>query len=660
MTQIPYCRPPRPAGRLAGLGAILCLAACLPAQAACPGYADPVLDSLDALVDRDAHAALREVQARLKASFSGAGAAQQQQPAALHAIEARAYSLLELDAEARAAAGAGLALTAMPTGPVRANLLATYWENIYDEAGLDSAAAALTAARRTVPHGSAADLCLQISSGVVEMRRDHPAAAIAALTEAYRASNERSLAQTHALAAAGLASALRFAGDYTQALELNREVIGFFTAHSATLQLSIAHYHRSRILAAVGDYKLAIDEALEARKLSAELQDALGVAFADQTLCNAQIELGHAAAARPLCDSALAAFRNAKAADTVLQTQALIARIALAEGHPESALATLRTVLANSGAELPARDLAKLYALRAQANAALGLHRDAYADVREYMRRYVAVNDAERSRQVAALRAQLETDRAIERNQQLQRDLLQSRSREALQATQLRWTSIAIGAGMAIIALLSYILWSSLRHRRTLTRLANTDPLTGLANRGRTFEHARAALERGRVTGRPVTVALLDFDRFKELNDRCGHAAGDFALREFARLSTAALRASDTLGRWGGEEFLLVLPDCSLDEGFATAERLRALTAGIDLPGSEQQTRVSISAGVSTTGATVSTFDELVAKADVALYEAKAAGRNAVRVAEESLLTASTGLRTAMRLRSGASARAPG
>ena len=106
-------------------------------------------------------------------------------------------------------------------------------------------------------------------------------------------------------------------------------------------------------------------------------------------------------------------------------------------------------------------------------------------------------------------------------------------------------------------------------------------------------------------------------------------------LREFARLSRGALRTSDILGRWGGEEFLLVLPEATLDAALATVERLRLLALGIQIPFPSQRIdlpRVTFSAGLATTADGPRTLDELVASADAALYEAKDAGRDVVRI----------------------------
>ena len=557
--------------------------------------------------------------------------------AALYAVQASAYSVLELDGDARDAASKGLQLAPSPTDAVHVNLLIGYWENIYDQAGLDQAVGALESARALQPSDSSANLCLLITLGVVQMRRNRPDLAIVDLTQAYRATMAQGLIDQRALAAAGLASVMRDVGDYTQSLALNQEVIDHDSAQGATLALSVARYLRGQTLAAMGNYDDAIDQLQQARALSVALDDEQGVAFADQALCRAHVQLGQPALARPLCQHALRVFSAAHSNDVVKQTQAVLASIDLTEGHVERALPALNAVLAGGGSDIPARELADLYELRARINAALHDYSGAYQDLREYLQRYVSVNDAQRSRQITTLRSQLETDREIERNGALQRELALSRERAQSQATQLRWTRIAIAAGAAIIGLLTYILLSSWRYRRRLVQLANLDSLTALPNRRRTVELAIETLQLASRTGRTVTVALLDFDHFKQINDRCGHAAGDHALKEFARLAKGMLRGGDTLGRWGGEEFLLVLPDCSLDRAYASVERLRNLAERIELPSNAANLRLSVSAGLATNAREPLSLDEIVASADVALYEAKAAGRDLVRIARDSL-----------------------
>ncbi len=618
------------------------------AQADCLDLPGARMRALDDRVSVDARRAVSEAQQRLKA-LDPAAPADSQQLAALYAVEAHAYGMLELGDAAREAATQGLALAPQEDDPVRLNLLTAYWENVYDQPGISQAITALAAVRALQPHGSIADTCLLISQGILQRRQGRLDLAIASLTQAYSATRSASLARPRILAAAALSAVMRDLGDYTQALALNQEALDWDLAHDATLELSVNRYLRGRILLSTGDVPAAIEQISQARQLSVTLDDRQGVAFADLDLCRAYIELGQLPVARKQCELAQPVFQDAKSADAVKDVQTLLAGIDLAEGHAERALATLNDVLDHGGNDMPAEHIAQIYELRARTNAALHDFRRAYADLSEYMRRYVGQTDAERMRQISALRAQFETDHEIERNESLRRELALSLERSQRQTQELRLSAVTSVAAIVIIALLTYILITSARYRRELLRLAGQDELTALPNRRRTAALASEALDDANASGKPLTVALLDFDHFKTINDRCGHAAGDHVLKEFARIGRACLREGDTLGRWGGEEFLLVLPDCPLDTAVASIDRLRALALEIQLPASGHGMRVSLSAGLASNAGGGVSLDAIIASADIALYDAKNEGRDLVRIAPDSYRAASSGIRRALR-----------
>jgi diguanylate cyclase (GGDEF)-like protein len=165
----------------------------------------------------------------------------------------------------------------------------------------------------------------------------------------------------------------------------------------------------------------------------------------------------------------------------------------------------------------------------------------------------------------------------------------------------------------------------------TIRTLATIDELTSLANR-RYMNEVLAAEERRGRTGRPACVALLDIDYFKQVNDRHGHAAGDAVLRSFAGAARAELRASDVLARWGGEEFLLMLPNTEPAEAARVLQRIGARVAAIAVPGFELARPVSFSGGLAARGDGES-FDEAIGRADRALYQAKSSGRDRVVMA---------------------------
>ncbi|MBR7834443.1 GGDEF domain-containing protein [Actinospica durhamensis] len=167
----------------------------------------------------------------------------------------------------------------------------------------------------------------------------------------------------------------------------------------------------------------------------------------------------------------------------------------------------------------------------------------------------------------------------------------------------------------------------SLRLRGALARLARTDPLTGLVNR-RGFDEALAREQaRRRRGGPPSALLLVDIDHFKRVNDTWGHQAGDETLRLLGVLLDTSFRATDVVGRIGGEEFAVLLADFDPDEA---AERAQALCDRVRTQASGWEHPITVSVGVGTSLKYAPTPAELMASADAALYAAKAAGRDRV------------------------------
>jgi diguanylate cyclase (GGDEF)-like protein len=190
--------------------------------------------------------------------------------------------------------------------------------------------------------------------------------------------------------------------------------------------------------------------------------------------------------------------------------------------------------------------------------------------------------------------------------------------------------TVTLLAAQVVIAL------ENARLHRIVERQALLDSLTGLANRRSIEEALRSELARAARFGTPAALVLADIDDFKRVNDRYGHAVGDEVLREFADALRETLRESDTAGRWGGEEFALILAGTDADGGAALAERARVLIGErtVHLPGGEA-VQVTASFGVAAfpeCGGTVA----LLEAADDALYEAKRRGKNQVVRARES------------------------
>ncbi|MCG8393023.1 MAG: diguanylate cyclase [Pseudomonadales bacterium] len=186
----------------------------------------------------------------------------------------------------------------------------------------------------------------------------------------------------------------------------------------------------------------------------------------------------------------------------------------------------------------------------------------------------------------------------------------------------------------AVITLVALLLRRWTYREAQIRDMAIHDPLTGLANRRELFERFATELARGRRTGNPLAVCVMDLDHFKQINDRHGHAAGDQVLVRVAQLLRESLRETDVLGRIGGEEFVLVLPDTDAAGAATVIERCREQIhrSPVRFDQGESLT-VSASFGITVcqAGAALSET-QLITRADEALYRAKASGRNRVEV----------------------------
>lgn len=162
--------------------------------------------------------------------------------------------------------------------------------------------------------------------------------------------------------------------------------------------------------------------------------------------------------------------------------------------------------------------------------------------------------------------------------------------------------------------------------------LAIVDALTGLNNRRYLDNHLKILFDRAAVRGRPISICMTDIDRFKLVNDTYGHDVGDEVLREFAARIRSTVRGADLACRYGGEEFVVVMPDTPMELATSVAERLRAIVE--DKPfyvrSIDRELSITASLGIATSSGAFGMPDELLKQADRALYEAKHAGRNRV------------------------------
>lgn len=167
--------------------------------------------------------------------------------------------------------------------------------------------------------------------------------------------------------------------------------------------------------------------------------------------------------------------------------------------------------------------------------------------------------------------------------------------------------------------------------RESMRHAATHDSLTGLMNRGEVLAMLDRELERARRERKPVTVILADIDHFKNVNDTLGHLFGDEALREVARRMRSQLRVYDGLGRYGGEEFVLIMPGCSLENALERGNQVREFVASKPVVSDGVERAITVSMGVAVSGGSGrADAAALLGQADTGLYAAKEKGRNRV------------------------------
>jgi len=410
-------------------------------------------------------------------------------------------------------------------------------------------------------------------------------------------------------------------------LERALQVLG---ERPARFQRSLIEWEAGITLRHLKEHEAALDRLQRARALSVDLQDDAGVAAANLEMAAVLLELNRPAQMLPLLDEAPRlltaggegdlAFRMPRvmelrilALDKLGRTQVL--------GEVE-----LARRWAGPGAAPTAR--AKLLHAMAQALANQGRHAAAYQTLREAVDAEQQSRSAARDAQMLRLQARYDSARRDAENAELR--LKTEAARLQLETEAERRRTLTVGfVALAALTLLAFMLAGrQLLRRRRMAELALRDELTGVPNRRAVLAYAREQFNQARRLGVPLTVALIDLDHFKRINDSHGHAAGDEVLRAFARAASAVLRGQDRLGRWGGEEWLLVMPGTHLDETEAVFARLRQRFTSAAVPGLPADARCTFSMGAAEHGPAMRDIDAMIAAADRALYAAKHRGRD--------------------------------
>lgn len=368
----------------------------------------------------------------------------------------------------------------------------------------------------------------------------------------------------------------------------------------------------------------------QALELFTELGNERGIAYAASNIGLALDRLGDPAAALPFHERALAIRAAVGDLHGQVYSRVTLAGSALAMGQPARASAHLDQAEALLAGNTAATGLLlEIVRQRVAVAEARGDYREALAQQREVTRLQGEQSAQGHADRVAEIQARFDTDRQA-------REIELLRSAGEIQKLQLQRQRLVLG--VVVLAGLVLALLAAVTHRRLavgrnvareLERVAGTDAVTGLANRRAMLERLEEALAQSRRSGQPLTLVMADVDHFKAINDRHGHDAGDAVLVAIGQRLASTLRSQDTLARWGGEEFVLLLPGTSLEAGQAIAERLRSAISAAPFTVAGESVALTITQGVATARPGMGA-QSLIKAADQALYEGKRRGRDQV------------------------------
>jgi diguanylate cyclase (GGDEF)-like protein len=614
------------------IGCLLALAAfCVPAaQAACVGGQTGDLADLEELAFRNPAQVLPQLATMLASSADMPPTRR----AALHAISADAARQLGFSRQSIAEADAGLAL--LPAGDMTdlavrmRTVRAVVSTNV---GGIDAATVELTRVIDAIGDRPLALGCVLRDRGWLNYRDGEPDQALDDLMRSYSLLRKHASLDEAMVAAGRLSMAQLSVRDYPQALALVDETISYFREQGAQIRLATALDRRAGILKAAGRLDEALLAATEALRIHEDIGDRVGTGLSQMRMCNVEIERNALTDAARWCDRAEVTLSQTSGMDDndYRTLAALRGRLYLALGKSKEAIGQFDRAIAPGGAQ-PADDIAELYELRSRAHAAVGNYTAAFTDQGEYLRRVREQGTLDRIREVAQLRVQFENDQEKQKIALLEKDKKLAEERLKSQTRRTQLVAIAGLTGLVTAFFLGYALLSHRRHRAELIRLAERDELTGLLNRRAIVRKAVEFLTRAREAKGTLIIGLIDLDHFKSINDRFGHAVGDQLLQRFAAALRTALHKREVFGRYGGEEFLVLFPDTTLEEARQSAERLRGHLRDQRMRVDDQEVAVTLSLGLASYETGDVLFDQVARRADIALYVAKTQGRDRVEI----------------------------
>ena len=407
---------------------------------------------------------------------------------------------------------------------------------------------------------------------------------------------------------------------YEEAISFYQEAISYLDPEKQKMYLSILTFNLGVVYTNKGDTQKADYNLNQAKALSEQLGDEVGIAYALSQLGRLNFEKEDFFQAEQHYQKALPIFEKTNDKGMTISCLLMLAKIqnTLKPSQPENAHLNRVLELAADSQSLDEkinvyRETSKIFAAKAQ-------FQKAYEHQSIYLETLIKKHDQDKEKALNELQVKFEVKEKDAANQLL----TQMNTTKEL---KLRYMVTLLSLSGIIVVMVIALLWRQNYKKRAFASLAKTDELTSAPNRRHILEYAKIQFKVAKKTGTPLTLGMMDLDHFKKINDQYGHDGGDQVLIAFYQAVKQSIRHVDRVGRIGGEEWLLVMPGVFLEQMDSIFERIRENLNQQNIKGLDPDQVVTFSMGIASLS-NENDVNHLIKRADKAVYKAKQSGRD--------------------------------
>jgi len=420
-----------------------------------------------------------------------------------------------------------------------------------------------------------------------------------------------------------------------QAVPFFTEAVNYHRSHQRWRDLGDTVYGLGRAYKNSGDLDKGKDLLLDSITIARKVNDHQGVAYGKKELASLYSKIGNKDMAEFFYLRAIESFKISNNISSMADGTISVASISLDQKDTDKAHRYLDQAEQIIDSKNMLSHLLRLKYYRGKAYEQQGKYELAYKAMMASYPQRLQMLKQQYSEKFEQLESQFELNKLDAENKLLEKENQLNTGNLEAERKRNQFLNLIIVMFIIICLLLVFILIRARQSRLKFQRLSQTDDLTGLSNRGKAVQLLDAQIEVAKKQKTELSVAVLDLDYFKQINDRFGHAIGDLVLIEFAMLCKASLRGADIVGRIGGEEFLIGLPQTSVTDASTLLDKLRIkihdIANVINQTVDTDNQRLGVSVSIGVTGFQPGDNSEnMIGRADKALYKAKNAGRDQV------------------------------